>query len=205
MNDENGQELNRLTGALAEYFPEDDAQNLAGLLSAGCRTEGIKYEEIDLEDDLKIDIILLAYRERLLLPWNSMSGSAWEDKVLSFAENESYYLPRLVKLLVIKAEQTGQWDKESALREALMEAGDPGVERSMGFLKYIIGLAANHHVEMKEMQEVNAAFNFRLDMHNMLDRLIRCGIMSPITQVSLRTGSPTYEVHPCLRWDFNNG
>ncbi len=205
MSDESGQNLTRLAEALAEYFPGDDAQNLAGLLSIGCKSDSVTYAGIDFADDFKPDIILLAYQERLLLPSNSMSGSAWEDKRFSFADNESYYLPRLIKLLVAKAEQTGHWDRDTALREVLKETGDSDVERSIEFLNHIIGLAGNYHVEVKEMQAINAEFNLCLDMHDVIDRFIRCGIMGPITQASLRTGSPTYEVHPCLRWSFKNG
>ena len=205
MIDENEHGLDRLARALAKYFSEDDAQNLAGLLSIVCKADSVTYAEIDFADDSKLDTILLAYQKRFLLPLNSMSGSAWEDKIFSFAEDESYYSPRLVKLLVTKAEQTGQWDRDAALREVLKETGDSDVERSIEFLNYIIGLAGNYRVEVKEMQAVNAEFDFRLDMHDVIDRFIRCGIMGPITQASLRTGSPIYEVHPCLRWDFNNG
>ncbi|MFO8100917.1 MAG: hypothetical protein R6U37_01930 [Dehalococcoidia bacterium] len=205
MSNENGHGLEKLTKALANYFPHEDAGNLAILLSTGCRRDSLRYEEIDLEDDLKPDVILLAYRERLLVPLKSLSGSAWQDKVFSFADGEFYCLPRLVKSLVIEAEKTGLWDRDTALREVLEEAGDRDVERTLEFLEYIIGLAANYRTQIKEMQAVNSEFDFRLDIHDMLDHFIRCGIMSPLTRVSLLDGSPTYEINPSLRWDIDNG
>jgi len=44
-----------------------------------------------------------------------------------------------------------------------------------------------------------------LDMHDMLDRLVRCGVASPATQRSLYTGAAKFEMHPCLYWEGREG
>ena len=122
MNDPDVEALRRLTDALSGRFAAEEASNLAVLLSRCCCSDSICYEEIDIHPELKDDIILQAYEERLLLPMRSLRGSSWEDRILTFTDDERYHLPRVAKLLVERAWETGEWDSACALREVLRES-----------------------------------------------------------------------------------
>lgn len=199
------QELSNLSRALARHFAADEAQYLAVLLSIACRSDSLGYEEIPIEEYLKDDIILLAYEKRLLLPMKSIRGSAWEDRILSFSEGERYHLPRVVRLLAEKAAETGVWDTESTIPEVLSEAGEREIGATVRLLDSIITTAANGEAMVETMKALCADSGLDLDMHDTLDHFVRCGIMSPVTQRSLHSGSPRYEINPCLYWGGEYG
>ncbi|MFO8010078.1 MAG: hypothetical protein R6U89_04600 [Dehalococcoidia bacterium] len=189
-----------LIRALSAYFSQEEAHNIAVILSCCVRDDGIRYNDIGIVPEQKDEIILLAYEERLLLPVKSIRGSAWEDRILNFAENERYHLPRVVKLLALRAEESGLWDCDYAIREALKEAGNQDVEQTVSFLNTVIKMAKNNRMKVSEMQVLQTDLGIDLDMHDTLDHFVRCGIMSPVTQRSLHAGSPMYELNPCMNW-----
>lgn len=190
-----------MTDALRRRFAAEEASNLAVLLSRCCCNDSICYEEVDISPELKDDIILQAYEERLLLPMRSLRGSAWEDRILTFADEERYHVPRVVKLLVERAGETGEWDSVHALRGVLRESGEKDVDGIMGFLAELKSIAPRYELEIHVMQTVRAELGMDIDMHETLDRFVRSGIMSPRTHRSLHTGIAKYEINPCLYWD----
>jgi hypothetical protein len=200
MNDKDVEVRNRLTNALSGRFGVEEASNLAVLLLRCCCNDSICYDEIDIHPELKDDIILQVYEERLLLPVRSLRGSAWEDRILTFADGERYHMPRVVKLLVERAGETGEWDSAHSLREVLRESGEKDVDGIVGFLAELITIAPRYEVEIDVMQTVRAELGMDIDMHETLDRFVRSGIMSPRTHRSLHTGKAKYEINPCLYW-----
>ena len=57
-----------------------------------------------------------------------------------------------------------------------------------------------HEIEVGIMQMVSTKLELEMDMHDTLDRFVRCGIMSPRTQRTIHTGISWYELNPCLYW-----
>lgn len=190
----------RLAKALSNQFPEEEAINLAKVLSQAYRRESISYDEIDVALDLKDDIILLAYEERMLLPMKSLGGSAWEDRILNLSEGERYHLPRVVRFLVAEAEETGQWHPAFAIARVLKEAGEGRVEETADFLNRLREMAPRYRLEAGLMQAVSLELGLDLDMHDSIDRFVRCGIMSACTRRSLRLNIAEYEINRCLYW-----
>jgi len=201
MEQGNKEALSRLSGALSVRFNGEEAGDMAVLLSQCCCGDGICYAEIDIGPGLRDEIVLLACEERLLLPIKSLRGSAWEDRILNLDDNERYRMPRVVKLLVEKADETGEWDLDYALGKALDEAGESDIEGMLRFLHELIAMAPRYEVEVDVMQAVRAELGIEMDMHETLDRFVRSGIMSPRTNRSLQTGSAKYELNPCLYWE----
>lgn len=189
-----------LIGALCFRFPAEEARQLAQLLGSAVGEESVTYEEIDVPADLKDDILLIAYEERMILPMKSMGGSAWEDRILGLRCGERYHLPRVVRFLVHHTCTEGQWNPGKACREALMEAGEPDADGVTGYLARLKAMAPKYEIEVPVMQAIAREMSLALDMHDMLDRFVRCGIMSPRPQRSLRSVIPKYEMNPCLYW-----
>ena len=186
--------------SLANQFSEEEAVNLAKLLSQACLRDSLKYDEIEVPDDWKDDIILLAYEERVLLPMKSLRSSAWEDRILNFSEKELYQMPRVVRFLVPNAQITGQWNPGYAVEEALREAGERDIPETTNFLLRLQDLSPQYRLEAGLMKTVSKELGLDLDMHDTIDRFVRCGIMSACTQRSLRSGLSEYEINRCLYW-----
>ncbi|MDY6911100.1 MAG: hypothetical protein SVM79_01895 [Chloroflexota bacterium] len=192
--------LSLLTDALSNQFSDEEASNLAKLLSCCCQADSISYEEIDIGSEWKDDVILLAYEERVMLPMKSLRGSAWEDRVLTFSERERYHMPRVVRFLVARAQRSGQWFVDDAIEKVLEEAGERQIQAMVGFFTRLKSVAPKYELEAGLMQSVKNELGLGLDMHDSIDRFVRCGIISPCTQRSLHTGFSLYQVNPCLYW-----
>lgn len=192
--------FSNLVAALGQNFSHEEANSLAKILYLGCSCDSMCYEEIDIEPDLKDDMILLAFEERVLLPMKSLRGSAWEDRILSFTDQERYQQPRIVKFLIEKARETGTWDLAYAIGAVLGEAGESQVKAVTDYTLKLMDRALKFEVEVGVMQAVTNESGIEIDMHDTLDRFVRCGIMSPRTQRSLHTGFSKYEINPSLYW-----
>ena len=195
------EEVSNLIHALNKRFVSEEAEKLAQILSCGCDNDSIFYDDIDITPEVKDDLILLAYEERMLLPMKSRLGSAWEDRILSFTEEERYHMPRIVKFLIRKAQSCGEWNCSYAVEEALVEAGENNIKEMKRFLNRLIEMAPKYELDIEIIMAIKNELGFNMDMHDILDRFVRCGIMSPRTGRSLHTGSAKYEINPCLYWD----
>ncbi len=198
MTSVNNAEITKLAKALSNQFSPEEAQCLAQILSCSCQTDSISYDDLDLDPDVKDDMILLAYEVRILLPMKSRRGSAWEDRILTFEEAERYQLPRIVRFLIEGAKDTGEWNTESALMKSLKEAGEDQLEEIISYLNKLMERAPKFELEVGVMQAIAAELGLEIDMHDTLDRFVRCGILSPRTQRSLHTGFSKYEMNPSL-------
>ncbi len=195
------EEISNLRNALKRRFVSEEAENLAVILLCGCCNDSICYEEIDIAQELKDDMILLAHEERMLLPMKSRLGSAWEDRILDFTEEERYHIPRVVRFMVHNAQSCGEWNCTYAVEEALREAGENNIKEMDQFLNRLIEVAPKYELDIEIIKAIKNELGFDMDMHDTLDRFVRCGIMSPRTGRSLYTGSAKYEINPCLYWD----
>jgi hypothetical protein len=198
MRERNREEIDRLSRALRGRFNDEDARNLALLLLQGYYSDSICYAEIDIAPELRDDIVLLAYEERLLIP---LKGSAWDDRVLSLTDSERYALPRIVRILVEKAGQSGEWNTGEAIREALLEAGESDTGGILKFINELRVMAPRFEVDIEVMRLAASELGLQIDLHEVTDRFVRCGIVSPRTGRSLYAGSSRFEINPCLCWE----
>ena len=67
-----------LEKALKVRFPDEEVKCVAKLLSEVLEKGRIAYEQIELSEDAKEDVVLFTYTNRLLLP--TRSGRRWLGK-----------------------------------------------------------------------------------------------------------------------------
>ena len=109
-------------------------------------------------------------------------------------------MPRVVRGIVLSTEETACWDTEPAIAQALQEAGEDQTDEIVRLLKKLMEAAPGYRLGVERIQSITATLGLRIDMHDTLDRFVRCGIMSACTQGALRTGMAEYEINRCLYW-----
>ena len=196
----------RLQTALQAHFPASEARLLARLLGAGLSVDTIAYEQVDLPPDLRDDVILTAFEERALIPIRSSRSAAWEDRVLSLAPGERYFMPGVVRTLLTDARETGRLDPAAAVRRVLSQetATLPAAAGQAARLAALVaGLrehAAAFRAETGLMKVIARQCRLTLDLHDVIDILVISGILSPCTHGPVVAGLSWYEVNACLYW-----
>jgi len=79
-----------LERALKVRFPDEEVDRVAKLLSEVLEKGRITYQQIDMSEEVKEDVVLFTYTNRLLLPIRSGKTMAWEDRPLTLAPDECY-------------------------------------------------------------------------------------------------------------------
>lgn len=188
--------------ALSAVFSEEEAGNLARLLASVNPDDTLYYESIDLPAEKKDEYILMAFEERLLIPYASRpgSGSAWEDSMLTMAPGTLYIMPRVIRELVFEAASKGALDAEKAIRKVLREKEENLAARLLFFFLAIKPHAVGYKVEAGLMNTLNQGTGDPLDLHETLDLFALLGIMSPCTRGPIHNGLLWYEINPALCW-----
>jgi hypothetical protein len=192
---------NNLFNALLNFFSENESLLLAEFLKDNLSKETIRWEEIDIVESQKKDLILLAFEERILIPVKSRSGPAWEDKILDFRNQGRYFIPPVVKAIVNTMCETGQPSCDTAVRKTLTPVIRKDISGFIKLLQKIIKHAGNYIFETGLLNIFFEETAMDGDLHDILDIFVICGIMSPCPQKSLITGLSWYEINPTLYWD----
>jgi len=108
-----------LEEVLKERFPGENVKVIARVLAFAADKGSMRYEGIELEGDLKVDLLFLLVRERLLLPVRTSRTLAWEDRLLTFKSGEKYEMPHVIWNLVRNAEKKGKWSPDYAIKKYL--------------------------------------------------------------------------------------
>lgn len=195
-----------LQAALRAQFPEREAAHLARLFDTGLAAETIAYEQIDLPRDQRDDILLTAFEERALIPIKSSSSAAWEDRVLSLGPGERYFMPGVVRILLTAARESGRLDPRGAVNRVLSQqtAALPEAagqcDRLAAFVAGLQQHAAAYKAEVGLMKAIARERRLTLDLHDVIDILVICGILSPCTHGPVIAGLSWYEINACLYW-----
>ena len=194
----------RLKTALMFQLQQQEAEHLTTLLEAGLSTEIVPYEKIDLPENQKNDCILTAFEERMLIPLKSGKSPAWEDRILALCPKETYLMPPVVRKLIESARQTGKLDPERAVKESLSaEVGDH-VDELVDFFQHVKRHAPSHTIEVGLMGAIMRKLEIALDLHDVIDLFVICGMISSCTRGPMSTGLVWYEVNACLYWNSKN-
>jgi hypothetical protein len=192
---------NNLYNALLNFFSESHAVLLAELLKENLCKETIRYQEIDIVESQKKDLILLAFEERILIPVKSRSGPAWEDKILDFRKDGNYFIPSFVKALVTTMCETGKPSCEEAVRKILTSMIQEDISDIVKLLQTIMKHVYNYFFEAGLLKIFFKEISVDVDLHDIIDVFVICGMMSPCPRKSLMTGLSWYEINPTLYWD----
>lgn len=192
---------NNLFNALLKLFSESDSFLLTELLKDNLYKETIRYEEIDIVESQKKDLILLAFEERILIPVKSRSGPAWEDKILGFRKEGRYFIPPVVKAIVDTMCETGVPSCDTAVRKTLTNVTQEDRSGFIKLLQTIIKHAGNYTFEAGLLEIFFREADMDGDLHDIIDIFVIYGIMSPCPQKSLITGLSWFEINSTLYWD----
>ena len=192
---------NHLFNALLDFFSKRDAFLLAELLKENLYQETIRYDEIDIKESQKKDLILLAFEERILIPVKSRSGPAWEDKILDFRNEARYFIPPVVKAMVNTICDTGKPSCDTAIRKTLANVIQEDIGGFVKLLQTTMKHAENYTFEAGLMEIFFRKAAVDSDLHDIIDIFVIYGIMSPCPQRSLLTGLSWYEINSTLYWD----
>ena len=192
---------NHLFNALLDFFSKRDAFLLAELLKENLYQETIRYDEIDIKESQKKDLILLAFEERILIPVKSRSGPAWEDKILDFRNEARYFIPPVVKAMVNTIRDTGKPSCDTAVRKTLANVIQEDIGGFVKLLQTTMKHAENYTFEAGLMEIFFRKAAVDSDLHDIIDIFVIYGIMSPCPQRSLLTGLSWYEINSTLYWD----
>jgi hypothetical protein len=190
-----------LFNALLNFFSETDAFLLAKLLKDNLCKETIRYQEIDIVESQKKDLVLLAFEERILIPVKSWRGPAWEDKILDFNKDGHYFIPPFVKAMVNTICETGKSSCNTAVRKTLTHVIQEDISGFIKLLQTIMKHAYNYKFEIGLLKIFFKETAVGGDLHDIIDTFVICGIMSPCPRKSLMTGLSWYEINPTLYWD----
>ena len=190
-----------LLNALLTVFSKNDAFLLAELLKDNLDKETIRHKEIDIVENQKKDLILLAFEERILIPVKSRSGPAWEDKLLDFGKEGYYFIPPVVKAILDTMHETGEVSCDTAVRKVLLNVIEKDISGFIKLLQTIMQHANNYIFETGLLDIFFRETAIDCDLHDVVDIFVICGIMSPCPQKSLLTGLSWYEINPTLYWD----
>jgi len=192
---------NNLFNALLIFFSKSDAFLLAELLKNNLYKETIRYDEIDIKEGKKKDLILLAFEERILIPVKSRSGPAWEDKILDFRNEGHYFIPPVVKAMVNTIRDTGKPSCDTAVRTTLANVTQEDIGGFIKLLQTTMKHADNYTFEAGLLEIFFREAAVDNDLHDIIDIFVIYGIMSPCPQRSLMTGLSWYEINSTLYWD----
>ena len=190
-----------LFNALLDVYDQSDAFLLAELLEKNLHKETIRFDEIEIKESQKKDLILLAFEERILIPVKSRSGPAWEDKILDFRNDGHYVIPPVVKALVNTIYDTGKPCCDDALRKTLGDVIHEDVGDFIRLLQTTMKHVDNYIFETGLLDIFFKELTVGIDLHDIIDIFVIYGIMSPCPQRSLITGLSWYEINSTLYWD----
>ena len=192
---------NNLFKSLLNFFPESDAFLLTELFKDNLCKETIRYEEIEIIESQKKDLILLAFEERILIPVTSRSGPAWEDKILDFRKKSTYFIPPVVKAILDTMRETGEPSCETALRKTLTRVVQENISGFVNLLQTLMKHSDNYIFETGLLEIFFNQATMDCDLHDIIDVFVIFGIISPCSQKSLMTGLSWYEINSTLYWD----
>ena len=197
------EKLNLLRGVLKRRFPKEKVNALAVMLSLASEKGIISYEEVECDEETKQNLLLLAYKERLLMPVSASKmplSLAWEGRTFTAKRGEKYEMPNVIRHLISYAMETGEWNPEVAVRKYLKEISEVEMEEMVKVFKEI-------REEAKEsgMMKVTPSFikqicernKLKIDLNKLIVEFKGGGIISPCP-LKFSKNEVIYEVNPSL-------
>ncbi len=199
--------LNRLREALKRQFPGEQTTILATTLASASKKGKISYEEIDCNEETKQSLLLLAYKERLLLPIKTSEASmslAWQDRILVAKPGEIYEMPNVIRHLINHAKETGEWNPEIAVKKYLEEIAEPEAEKMLTVFKEMrreIINSTQHPTTVRItpnlIKQAAEKHTLKVNMNKLIVEFKGGGVISPCISNPSKEGI-TYEINPSL-------
>ena len=202
------EQLNMLREVLKRRYPGEQVSLLAEVLALAAEKGEISYEEIKCDDEAKRNLLLLTYKERLLLPTGASNVSmslAWEDRILKARPGETYEMPNVVRHLILHAKEKGEWSPETAVKKYLQEIGESEADKTLDAFKGIIEEVSSLisrgimvKITSETIKKVCQKHNLKINMNRLIVEFKGGGIISPNITNPPKEGTITYEINPSL-------
>ncbi|MGQ9545469.1 MAG: hypothetical protein ACUVQX_06755 [Candidatus Bathycorpusculaceae bacterium] len=203
------EDLNLLKEVLNSRFPGETINALAAILLLASKKREISYEEIKCDEEMKRGLLLLAYKERLLLPVSTSSKKflslAWEERTLTAKVGEKYEMPNVIRHLINYAKETGCWDPEVAVKKYLEEIAEPeadkmvkvfrGIREEIRNSKQVI--CAARKVTPNLIKRICEKYGLRMNLNRLIVEFKGGGIINP-SPPNFSNEEITYETNPSL-------
>jgi hypothetical protein len=196
--------MQQLETALSSLLGQDEPISLlVQILSKAAEEGSVSYGEIQgiAAGDCR-ELLLLSNSWRLLVPWNRESRTIdWEDGILLFEQDEVYRVPNVVRHLVERARETGEWDVAYAVSQVFKEMGDPDYDRMPSLVELIGEQARGRRVDAFQIKQACDQVGLGERVDPLIAELKASGVMSPklsCLSEALALGCPIYELNPCL-------
>jgi hypothetical protein len=190
-----GERRRNLKDALRDVFPEEDQALLIETLSIASEMDMIRNNELQLPEPVKEDLLMLLERERVLIPFETSKTIAWEDRVLTFKPGETYEVPHIIKNVLGRAAETGEFDPRYAFRKYLREIGEPEPETMTSFFVHVLDSVENGRISAGKLSEIARELSLEHRMGTIIAELKGGGVISPCLRDPLTL---IYEVNPFL-------
>ena len=200
--------LNRLREVLKKRYPGEQTSILAAMLALAAEKGKIAYEEISCDDETKRSLLLLAYKERLLLPirtGKAFISLAWEDRTLTAKPGENYEMPNVIRHLIFHAKEKGEWNPETAIKKYLQEIAEPEADKMLKAFKGITEevnnttrQCATAKITPDTIKRVCEKHGLKINMNRLIVEFKGGGIISPNITNPSKEGTIIYEINPSL-------
>jgi hypothetical protein len=184
-----------LSISLRDIFLGENTAILADILSLAADRGRIYYDEIEMREDLKEDLLLKLEKERILIPFETSKTMAWEDRLLTFKSGELYEMPHVIRHLIRIAMETGEWNPSCAVKMCLEEIGEAEPEKITALFEKIIEKIETNILTPKILLKKAEELDLEPKIGLIIAELKNGGIISPCLR---RPSSLRYEINPSL-------
>ena len=189
--------LDKIEAALIKRYPKEETHYLAKLLLEVSKKGRISYKEINIPEEIKEELLLFAYTERLIIPVRTSISSQWKDRLLTFEDKALFDMPNVIKYLVREANEHGRWDIDYAIYEYLKEIGEERTEDITKLVKKLRIMAKDRKITSETINDACYELNIKFNLNKVIAELKGGGIISPTLPDIFET-SPSYEINPAL-------
>jgi hypothetical protein len=195
--------MNKLVQVLGRLFKHDEFTGyFASVMARATERGSISYHEVEeIAGDRAEDVLLLSSEWRFLLPVRTLKSAAWEDRLLLCESGEKYEVPNIVRCMVKKVSQTGEWNLEQAATELFKEMDEPEWEKMPKLVERLKEQARDYRISAIQIKEICSELGLEDRVDVLIAELKGSGVMSPklssLAEVS-REGAPLYEINPSL-------
>jgi hypothetical protein len=192
--------IQRLEQCLTNQFGTE-AADLARIFDACLEQECTSYAAIDLPVEDKNESLLTAFEERALVPVQKRPSQGWDSCGLRLTPDESYFMPRVARILLTRARNEGKLDPVQAVRDVLAACAGEQAGSMAALFEEAKTHVRSFRFEAGMLHQVVQNLSVPADLHASMDTFVLAGIMSPCTGASVPSGLAWFEVNRCLFWE----
>ena len=188
---------NKIEEVLRKRYPEEETHYLAKLLLEVSERGRISYKEIDIPKEIKEELLLFTYIERLIVPVRTSMSSQWKDRLLTFEDEALFDMPNVIRYLIKEANEHGRWNTVYAIQEYLKEIGEARVEDTIRLVEKLKKMAEDKKITSETINNACSELNIEFNLNKVIAELKGGGIVSPTLPEVFGT-FPSYEINCAL-------